>query len=253
MDMSRHPQSLGMECLSNARELGGYPVQDGRRVRRGALLRSGALIGASEQDLKWLTEVYHVGVIADFRSLAEMEDKPDPELPGAVHCPLPVLGAEDMAGHEKEILSDQMYIYLLSAPNGIRSFRTFLEQAAGLPEGKALLFHCTQGKDRTGIASMLLLSVLGADLQTIMDDYLLTNQFNEKLIEQGRSLLASIYPPEKVEQYMSFMEKANWRFMHNALEWMQAQFGSVCGYVEQQLGIPAEMQAQIREKYLVEA
>lgn len=245
-----HPQSLHMESVSNARELGGYLVQDGRYVKRGVLLRTGALSEASEKDLERLVSEYHVAAIADFRSLEEMKTKKDPEIAGAVHYALPIFDAQEMQGQEEAVLTDRMYIYFLSAKKGIQSFRKFLEIAAGLPEGKSLLFHCTQGKDRTGLAAMLLLSVLGADEETILSDYLLTNQFNEKLIEQARSMLQAIYPPEKVEQYMSFMDRADPVFMQNVLDWMKEAYGSVCGYVLDCLGLPDSVQEKIRERYL---
>ena len=245
-----YPQSLHMESLSNARELGGYLVQDGRYIKRGVLLRTGALSEASDKDLERLVRVYHVAAIADFRSLEEIEKKKDPAAHGAVHYALPIFDAQEMQGQEEAVLTDRMYIYFLSAQKGIQSFRTFLEIAAGLPEGNALLFHCTQGKDRTGLAAMLMLSVLGADEETILSDYLLTNQFNEKLIEQARNMLQAIYPPEKVEQYMSFMDRADPVFMQNALDWMKAEYGSACGYVRDRLGIPDSVQEKIRTRFL---
>ena len=49
----------------------------------------------------------------------------------------------------------------------------------------------------------------GADDETILSDYMMINRFNEKLIEQVRSMLQAIYPPKKIEQYMNFMDRTN--------------------------------------------
>ena len=68
----------------------------------------------------------------------------------------------------------------------------FLREILALPEGKALLFHCTAGKDRTGCGTMLLLFALGVDGETVRKEYLLTNTFNASLIAKGKRKLRDL-------------------------------------------------------------
>ena len=63
--------SLGLTGIGNARELGGYRSSDGRTVRRGVLLRTASLAGATEEDLRTLREKYHRG--SDCRRTAEAD------------------------------------------------------------------------------------------------------------------------------------------------------------------------------------
>ena len=77
IDTNMFPQSIGLEEIVNARELGGYVGADGRKVKRGVLLRTGALSEISEADRRRLLEQYHLTDIIDFRTSFECEAAPD--------------------------------------------------------------------------------------------------------------------------------------------------------------------------------
>ena len=91
IDTNMFPQSIGLEEIVNARELGGYVGADGRKVKRGVLLRTGALSEISEADRRRLLEQYHLTDIIDFRTSFECEAAPDPEMDGVVCPPIRIL------------------------------------------------------------------------------------------------------------------------------------------------------------------
>ena len=213
--------SLGLTGVGNARELGGYHSADGRIVRRGVLLRSAALSAATEDDLQRLREKYHLAVVADFRMDSEVERVPDPNMDGVRNLRLPIMdtdlyaerysrlvellaASEDpsdrmtqlFAAVDSGIISDQMYVEFLMGAQGKTGYRQLFEELLALPEGRSLLFHCTQGKDRTGVAAMLILSALDVDEETILSDFLLTNEYNADLIEGEKRMLAGRGIPE---------------------------------------------------------
>jgi len=129
-------------------------------------------------------------------------------------------------------------------------FKELLE----LPEGEALLFHCTQGKDRTGCAAMLILSALGVDEATTLYDYMLTNTFNAQRIEAERQMLEGMGVEEsEFDLYMTAMDQVDPQYMVNALEWMKDNYGSVLGYITGELGVTEAQIEQLRDKYLEEA
>lgn len=78
--ITKESQSIKMEKLGNARELGGYVSQDGRKVKRGLLLRSAKPVSASENDLNRLKNDFHLGTIIDFRMSYEREIEPNPQI-----------------------------------------------------------------------------------------------------------------------------------------------------------------------------
>ena len=152
------------------------------------------------------------------------------------------------------IIGDQMYINFLSGDQGKASYAQMFKELLELPEGEALLFHCTQGKDRTGCAAMLILSALGVDEETILYDYVLTNTFNAQRIEAEQQMLEGMGVEEsEFDLYMTAMDQVDPQYMVNALEWMKDNYGSVLGYITGELGVTEAQIEQLRDKYLEEA
>lgn len=272
-------QSICLESVGNARELGGYACEDGRVVKSGVFLRTAALAGATEEDIRRLKDDYHLSVVIDLRMTSEAQEAPDPEIDGVRSLHLGIideeamekkrqsLTAEDMEGIDPNnsldrlklavkmgIIGDQMYINFLSGDEGKASYAQMFKELLDLPEGEALLFHCTQGKDRTGCAAMLILSTLGVDVETILYDYTLTNTYNAALIERERQMLEGMGVEEgEFDLYMTAMDQVDPQYMVNALEWMNDNYGSVLGYITGELGVTEAQIEQLRDKYLEEA
>ena len=269
-------QTLHMETLGNARELGGYRTADGRVIRHGLLLRSAKPCLASENDIKRLLDEYHLETIVDFRMTMERQAEPSPEIPGVKNMWFRIIDEKvlnDLMALLKEtageqaipqtpiermdyaltagIVSDRMYIDYVSSEVGQSGYRGFFKELLALPEGKSLLFHCTQGKDRTGLAAMLVLSALGVDEDVIMRDYVLTNEFNKGLIEKEKAMLANYgFSEEKMNRYLSVMDQVNPKYMQNVIDYLKDEFGSVLNYITNVLGITPDEIEQLKEKFL---
>ena len=147
--------------------------------------------------------------------------------------------------------SDQMYVEFLSSDKGKAGYRQLFEELLALPDGQAVLFHCSEGKDRTGCAAMLILYALGVDEETIMEDFLLTNVYNAALIEEDRRLLeAEGISGEEMETYLPMMDQVNPAFMAAAIALMTESCGSPLNYITQELGVTEDEIAALRDKYL---
>ena len=269
-------QSIGLTGVNNARELGGYSGLDGKTVKHGVFLRTAALAKATSQDIARLQDVYHLAVVVDLRLTMEIQPAPDPEIPGVKNLHLSIMDEElnakrlqsldskDLEGLDLSnkmdllklavktgVVTDHMYIDFLSGAQGKKSYGIMFQELLALPEGRSLLFHCTQGKDRTGCAAMLILSALGVDENTIMDDFLLTNTFNAELIESERNMLTQQgYSGEELNTLMKAMDEVDPQYMINVLDWLKANYGSVTGYITQELGVTNEQLEELRAKYL---
>ena len=272
------PQSIRLTGVGNARELGGYKAEDGRTIRHGLLLRTAKLSGATEEDIQRLISEYHLAVVVDFRGNDEIENNPDPDISGARNLNLQIIDKEDdplpeeMAAEIDALMaqngeiskldmirmaikygtfSDQMYVDFLSSDKGKAGYCQLFDELLDLPDGQAILFHCTEGKDRTGCAAMLILYALGVDEDTIMEDFLLTNVYNAALIEEDRRMLeAEGISEEEMETYLPMMDQVNPAFMSAAIAWMTESFGSPLGYIIQELGVTKDEIAVLRDKFL---
>jgi protein-tyrosine phosphatase len=254
-------QALNMTTISNARELGGYPTKDGKTVRKGVLLRTAALTDASQEELASLIEDYKLSAIIDMRASYELADDPEPVLDGVSQYNFKIMDEIVMAQRaaaiqdvltdpnvnpvkrmtailESGVISDQMYVEFLQGDTGKAGFRDFFRVLLETPEGNAVLWHCTNGKDRTGVAAMLLLGVLNVDEKIIMDDFLLTNVFLEAEISAMRTQLEQyIADKAMLEELMVAGKGVYAPYMQNAIDYIKANYGDIPGYVKAELGL----------------
>ena len=283
-------QSICLSGVQNARELGGYPAADGRTVRRGVLLRSARLSDSTDDDLRRLKEIYHLAKIIDFRSDEEKNGSPeiamftgstlpapDPAIEDVRYIHLPVLdlqkqmaetnewakkhGIEHISGliqmltvtMESGFVGDELYIRFLEDDFGRQSYKRFFRELIGLDEGRAVLFHCTQGKDRTGVAAMLILSALDVPEKVIIEDYMLTNIYNKDRIAKERKMLGSFaeLSAEKIERYLMVMDKVFESTMTSVIAHLKEKYGSVKDFIINELGVSNTEIEMLKNKFLV--
>ena len=254
-------QALAVSTVPNARELGGYKTSDGKTVRRGKLLRSGALTSASQEDLAVLTEQYRLSAIVDMRASYEAASDPEPKVEGVrfYHCKIMdeklmekrIGGITDIlmdasvdhitkmtALLKSGVVSDKMYIEFLQGQTGKEGYRDFFSVLLDVPERSAVLWHCTYGKDRTGVAAMLLLGALNVEEEIILEDFMLTNIFFEEKIEGMRKQLeAYIQDPSLLEEILVIDRGVCASYMQNALRFIKENYGDIRGYVKAELGL----------------
>ena len=189
-----HNRTVQLEGIQNCRDLGGLTTADGHTVRYRALLRSANLASATPADLEKLTAQYRLAAVIDLRTDMERGQMPD-RLPSATRgIPIPILD-ESVFGitHENgvpqkpppELLQmERLYSLMVTLP----ACRARLGEALtavmeqDLSRG-SVLWHCTEGKDRCGLVSALLLLALSVDRATVTADYLLTNRTNARKAE----------------------------------------------------------------------
>lgn len=266
-------QSIDLTGVPNARDLGGYVMADGRRIKRGLLLRTGCLNAATDADIRRLAEVYHVAHVFDFRTKSEIERKPDREVPGSDNIHLPSNDPGKEGEWRASALSDvarnnDMDLLLRSAqteetkrtlfnmyPDLVTSewtqlqFATFLNFAAKTDSG-SILWHCSQGKDRTGWGAAFILGALGASRELIIEDFDMSNIFYrdevaalcEKLKEMGGN-------DEDAEVIRGFIGVSTRNFI-KSLDLIDSMFGSMQDYLRNQLCLSEEEQEKMKARYL---
>jgi protein-tyrosine phosphatase len=234
------------EGIENVRDLGGLPRLDGTSVRKNILFRSGKLADATDGDIQRLTEL-GICTVIDFRDGAECQRDPDRTIPGAVYCHLPALPdlsalfgpmGSDLTPAQAHDHFRQLYRYLATSPEALNAYTRFFEVLLA-SEGKPVLWHCTQGKDRTGVAAMLLLTALGLEEDTILDEYMRTNEYMQ-------SMLARYADAGKSQEEMALLREVFLVFYENAkfyLDCIRVEYGSVPLFLELALNVgPREIE-----------
>ena len=260
---------IPFEGLHNTRDLGGLPAADGRRIKPALLLRSGALHKATEEDLARLLADYHLEGVVDFRTELERDKEPDPRelMEGVVFYDLPALSGETMgithgAGLAKDMkaleavkaqpheMVKKMYPEILLGDAGLVAYRSLLNVLLE-SDGGAVLWHCTEGKDRAGLGAVVVERALGVPEPDVRADYLATNLFSRTRAEGILDALAVKLPALRgVDADVDAFFYAYPDYYDAAMGAVTDAFGTFDAYLTEALDFGPEKQAALREKYL---
>ena len=244
-----------LEGGRNFRDLGGYRTADGRTVRWGLLYRSGSLGGLSPAGRAQL-EALGAARLVDLRT-AEERRRDGFDLAKAFgpryyardyrlsSGDLPALFARPEALTGEAVRAEMEAIYRALVREQIPAFRVlFADLAAGrLP----LVFFCSAGKDRTGIAAALVLTALGVPYSTVREDYLLSNG------APGMAVLTAALPPAFArlpEEVRAPLVGVDGAWLDAAFAQIRADYGSVERYLEEALGVGPRQRALLRRHLL---
>jgi protein-tyrosine phosphatase len=236
-----------MAGATNFRDLGGYIGQDGRTVKWRRIFRSDHLAGLTPADQALLAELGVTRAI-DFRGQAEGAAYAY-AIPGVAYHPLVIeptvvqralelqatgraLTAQDAVGLMQDTYRGFVHE---NAPRFAELFRLLLASDA------PIVFHCTAGKDRTGFAAALILLALGVPRETVMQDYLLTNNLYRRPAGMGS------HAPEEV---LAVLWRVQEEFLDAALHMVDQDYGGVQTYLVEVLGVDAAAQRQLVAQYL---
>ncbi len=243
-----------VKSVRNLRDIGGLKTSDGRTVKNGVLLRGAGLGKLTADDSVILKEKYRLSAVLDLRTDMELKRTPDKRVEGVEYHHMPIF-SEKAAGitHEedadlKKLSPDMNALYRMMvseecAQNYSKVMRFILERKS--TDG-ALLFHCTEGKDRTGVTAMLVLSVLGVPFENIMQDYLLTNEVNHSKANRYY-LLARLFGRDKASALSlknAFLAKEE--YLVSAMDEIKDKWGTVENYIIFGLGISKEAAERFR-------
>ena len=251
---------LPFERCDNFRELGGYVGLGGKRVKRGVFYRTPALANLRTEADWALFDSLGVKTVFDFRSGTERAQRPDPEIPGVRFVHAPALFDEDgkdvnfdlnavFAAGQKAI--DEMLDWVAGSYDvmafGNPAYRLLFEAIAA---GETpILFHCSAGKDRTGVAAALILLALGVSREDVVRDYMLTNDCRAR----SRAALAKTLEPalgERAGQYANIIGGVSLDSIETVLRRIDERYPTFEAYLEAECGAAPATLARIRAQYL---
>lgn len=252
-------ENIKLDGAKNIRDFGGIMNKDGRKIRPKRFLRSSALDSLTEQDIQVLMKNYRLGEIIDLRTDEEVRERPDAKIPEVVNTHLSLLNIRlPGISHEKDVketyklIPDMRDLYrkIVGDPFAIRQLKEVFRHIMKMPEDRAVLWHCTEGKDRCGMTSALFLYLLDVDMETIYEDYLFTNQAALKKATRYYWLIRIFKRDRMLAEKVKAVFLADKIYLEAAMNEICTQFGSVDAYLEGPLGITAEMRERFKEKVL---
>ena len=233
---------LPLPGLYNARDLGGYPTAGGGVTRFGVFVRCEAPCGLPEATVRALTE-YGIRTAVDLRSAAEVETRPS-DLRSAMCC-IQCPQSGDAETFRSTSAVDWQAVYIRRCEDNRPWVRRCLELAADRPGG--VLFHCTTGKDRTGLVACFLLSAAGVSREDIAADYCVSEIYLQPVFAAMRS--GALSGPGDNFQYDETMFHTPASAMLGFLEYLCGRYGSVEAYLHT-AGVTDEVLNAIRKKFV---
>lgn len=250
--------------LSFFRDLGGIVCADGRKVLPDKLFRSGHLGKLSSRAADKLEKRFKIKNIADLRSDAEVCEKPDVissnmayfHFPPLDDMHNPAVTRKNRMGILRELMSRDggtfqhlctTYRTMVREPESLKAFKELIHLAM---KNEKLLWHCTQGKDRTGVGSAILLMALGADRQTILEDYLNYNRLCR--IKNFFIFIGVIIVKQSIKTARSLnnLLRANADYLNSAFDEIDRVYGGSDVFLSDALGLTDEDILDLRNMYL---
>jgi protein-tyrosine phosphatase len=228
---SRHIPLAG---TYNIRDLGGYETRTGRQTRWHRLLRADSLHNLRSEARDELLEL-GVKTVIDLRNADELEQSPNPfaNHDGVKYLNVPLFAGLSRADTQPTSL---IQIYQTALEHSQDEFRTVLRLVA--ESDGVTLFHCTAGKDRTGLIAALLLGVLEVSNEQIVQDYALTSSYIQPLLETLRE--DAIAKGHDLAWYNQLLTSEP-STMQVTLKHLETHYGGVQGYLEM-LGLELEIE-----------
>ncbi|MBB5648983.1 tyrosine-protein phosphatase [Pedobacter cryoconitis] len=233
----------------NFRDLGGYQTNDGTHVKWGKVYRSAGISKLTDADLKLLAQK-HIKSVVDFRSDEEVAKAKDRLPAGASYLQL-AAGSEGL-GNMMAILpkltsGDSLMISFYSQTAHLKDkYKPFFQELLKMPDTDALLFHCTAGKDRTGIGAALFLHALGVSDEIVLQDYLATNEYRKAENEKMVKMMTQFGIKEQVARDMAGVKP---EYLIATVKAIMQQYGSVDQFMTEELGLKADDIALLKKKY----
>lgn len=247
-----HTRVLPLQGGRNFRDLGGYRTVDGRMVKWGLLYRSGEMHDLTPADYSYLQR-RGIRTVCDFRDTAERTREPTlwpaGQRPKVLSDDYTLdVSAMKLPGDPASWTREQVVTAMTATyPQLLDQFkgqyaRMFAELLAG---DVPLAFHCTAGKDRTGVAAALLLTALGVPRAAIIEDYLLSNQHMAPMPAHPTGFWARL-SPEAARAFAG----VDRRYIDAVFAVTDRHPGGTMGYLKDKLGLGAPEIAKLRTLYL---
>lgn len=221
-------------------------------IKKGMLLRGGSLYRVYQRDIDMLKKDHNLKVVVDLRSNAEVLKRKDRDIPNVKHLHIPLLPEKDGVPLQDPIIN----VKGLDLPDIINSYRLLVARDRKESWTKifelllknnedGIYYHCSAGKDRTGLVTAIILTVLGYDKKTIYEDYLLTNK--NKLHHRK---FAKQIPDKKLQKVFIHYFEANKEYLDASFDEIDKVYGSMDNFLKECCSLDAEKIKFLKQKYL---
>lgn len=241
-----------LKSVKNFRDLGNIKTKDNKKIKENLLFRSASLDSLSEDEYLLLKNKCNLQLVIDFRSETSFINKPDKIFSTRKeHLKVYKYLDKQRFDYTIKVTPDEFFFNVYKGftltEESIETYSKFFRLIIDQKEG-SIIFHCTSGKDRTGIAAILLLYVLGVDKETIIKEHMKTFNYMYPIFKKELDnidnptyfdvdFLYCLYIPKQI--YVEFYFKL-----------LDEHYGGIDNYIRNYLKISDEDIKVLRDRYL---
>lgn len=253
---------ITLEGTHNFRDLGGFRSEDGRRVKWNTFFRADKLSSLSSKDID-IIKYIGVKTILDFRSKSEIKLNPDTNISDIEYINISAMPTIKEFGDNFDmnyILNESFAIDILKVEAIIMdSYKSMVFNNKAFAElvdcmenehRTPIIFHCTSGKDRTGFAAALILSILGVPEEIIINDYIATNIYQKDISEKFiNKIKKKVNNPDKIAM-LNYAFNVKREFLEESFKSIKERYGSIDNYLEKEYGLTKKKKKELKNIYL---
>ncbi len=251
---------IPMQGASNFRDIGGIPTTDGRYTSWGKIYRSDRLESLTDADIDRFRGL-DIQQVIDFRNDIEIRKAPDrlPDDFAGEYTQVPIVDKEGKAynelrrriflGGERREKAKELFTTVMAefSDSSATDFKPLFEKL--LTTEDPLLYHCTGGKDRTGYATAMILSALGVDKETIINEYLMSNYYRYDKAMSSIEKMRYVGLDKETTANLFMVQK---EYIEKVFEIVENDFGGIDKYLTIKFNLTPDKRAALREKYTYE-
>lgn len=262
------PVQIIVPGLVNFRQLGGYPAADGKFVRSGVFYRGAVLYDLTPEQVG-LVDALGLKAVLDLRSGGEVAQRPEQMPQGARYHHHSGIASMEQQGGEANLDMKSLVMGAAQTPEALEQLTGYLQRsykemalhpaafATAMQllleqNGTPLFFHCTAGKDRTGMCAACILLVLGASRETIMQDYMRSNPHRQQEVAQVMQQVSGYTQDAALLAAVEGMLTVKPAYLNQVFDVIDTHYGSDAAFIEKALGLSQQNVVELRRRYLTE-
>lgn len=244
--------------MKRYKDLGGIKNKEGKAIRSNMLFRASNLNKLSRREIK---EFINLGLskIIDLRTDVEANEKPDSIIENVEYNHIPIFNQNTLGiTYEKDngksienLIKNipnmkELYVKMVTDDYSVSQFKSVIQKIVN-SDKYPVLYHCTVGKDRTGITTMILFNILDIDIKEILEDYLSVNKRLELKANLAYKFIDFKFKDKELALNVNRTLIADESYLLEAIDAINKKYGDINSFIKNNLGITDEMKQNFKE------
>lgn len=236
----------------NFRDIGGYETTDGKHVVWGKIFRSDAIDKLTDADVA-LMDKKGIHTVVDLRGIAEAKSAPD-RLVANTDYVLSPAGSDSLPNPQDMVKALKQKDFLVKFyAEGVNyygdRYRPAFIKLLGAADGEAVLYHCTGGRDRTGMQTALILYALGVPYPVIEADYLASNVYLSRNKQMNAFTDAMVLATGMTKEEIGDQMKLKPELLQAFFAAIKAKYRTVENFLQDEMAIGPKEIKILKTKY----